>query len=102
MAWKSLRGKCWMDSGISNLKRAVSRATDSADFLQFTQQQYWLTANLLASDKTQLFYITSYRLLVRKMATCKWHIPLLRASLLHLAGAELDSTNSLLNSVGYL
>lgn len=46
MAWNSLRGKWWMASGISNLKRAASRATDSADFLHFTRQQYWLTANL--------------------------------------------------------
>lgn len=88
-----------MDCGISSLKRAGDRATDSADF---AQEQYQVTANLLASDKTHLFHITSYKLLVRKMATCKWHIPSLRAGFLHLAGAEFDPTNSLLNSVGYL
>lgn len=75
----------WTECGISSLKRAGDRAADPAGFLHFTQQQYWVTANLLASDKTQLFHITSYKLLVRQMATCKWHIPSLRAGLLHLA-----------------
>jgi len=91
-----------MGCGTSSLKRAGDNAKDSAEFLQFIHQQYWVTANLLASDKPQLFHITSHKLLVRKMATYKWHVPSLRADLLHLAAAELDPTNSLLNSVGYL
>lgn len=104
MAWNSLRGKSqagWT-AVSAPWKELVIELQTLQTFSSSHSSNNWVTANLLASDKTQLFRITSYKLLVRKMATCKWHIPSLRAGLLHLAGAELDPTNSLLNSGGYL
>lgn len=53
MAWNSLRGKSHAGWTVffGSLKRAGDRATASAGFLHFTQQQYWVAAELLAADK---------------------------------------------------